>query len=234
MCVFKKCCCCVDLRIGAIVIAILNIGLGVPQFFIPVDYGVNFVGVGVSIAAGICLLYASIKYSKNATLIYLVLQMMSMATTVILLTVVLVMGTAVTVEVGSSISFFNNIKGFGTQWPNNHTSSSSLSNDFRDFGTQWSNDRPSRISFSNNIEDFETQWPNNRLSDVSLRSMIKDYSDISSQVHGVSTSLAALAWIPFALLIVALVIFFLLNLYFWICVFSFYKGLKGGEIISPV
>ena len=74
----KKCCFCVDLRIGAIVIAILDIVGGITAFV--TDYGkpeANFVAGVVSIIAGLCLLFGSIKYHETSTLVYLVLHMLS-------------------------------------------------------------------------------------------------------------------------------------------------------------
>ena len=93
----NKCCFCVDLRIGAIVIAILEIVGGICAFV--TRYGkleANYVAGVASIIAGLCLLFGSIKYHETTTLVYLVLHMLSIVVYAISMFVVigLVSGTA--------------------------------------------------------------------------------------------------------------------------------------------
>ena len=101
MCVLKHCCCCVDLRIGAIVIAILGVVEGIGAFLNAYGYGlihldqidtngfitmqniVMCVAGAIRIIAGLCLLFGSIKYHQPTTLAYLVLHMLSIKIVVI-------------------------------------------------------------------------------------------------------------------------------------------------------
>ena len=94
MCVLKNCCCCVDLRFGAIVIAILGVVDGIGAFFTingavgydgltTIQYIFMCLGGAVKIIAGLCLLFGSIKYHQSTTLAYLVLQMLSIKIVVI-------------------------------------------------------------------------------------------------------------------------------------------------------
>ena len=68
--VFNKCCCCVDLRSGCIIIGILQIfgGLGNFRFL---DWITIITGI-VNIASGACLLFGSIKYNQIGILINLI------------------------------------------------------------------------------------------------------------------------------------------------------------------
>ena len=101
MCVLKHCCCCVDLRIGSIVIAILGVVEGIGAFLNAYGYGlihldqidtngfitmqniVMCVAGAIRIIAGLCLLFGSIKYHQPTTLAYLVLHMLSIKIVVI-------------------------------------------------------------------------------------------------------------------------------------------------------
>ena len=77
----KKCCCCVDLRTGAILMAIVEIigGLGM---FGKSQLGWHDVLNNVfAIGAGVCLLFGAIKYHQLATQVYLVLQMIAIVLT---------------------------------------------------------------------------------------------------------------------------------------------------------
>jgi len=76
MCEVQKCCCCVDLRTGAIVMAVLEIigGLGMFGLGSEWEYILNAL---VAIGTGVCLLFGAIKYDQTATLVYLILQMIS-------------------------------------------------------------------------------------------------------------------------------------------------------------
>ena len=100
MSVLKYCCCCVDLRIGAIVIAILGVVEGIGDFlnayglihfyhidtngqFGPMPDIVMMVAGAIRIIAGLCLLFGSIKHHQSTTLAYLVLHMLSIKIVVI-------------------------------------------------------------------------------------------------------------------------------------------------------
>ena len=75
--VLRNCCFCVDLRNGAVAIAVLHI-LGA---LANLGYGIQTVSwmlildFLVGIAAGVCLLYGAIKYNAIATVIHLVLAL---------------------------------------------------------------------------------------------------------------------------------------------------------------
>ena len=95
----KKCCCCVDLRTGAILMAIVEIigGLGM---FGKSQLGWHDVLNNVfAIGAGVCLLFGAIKYHQMATLVYLVLQMIEIVLIGVAMLVGIIAGTAVTVAV---------------------------------------------------------------------------------------------------------------------------------------
>ena len=78
MCKLKKCCCCVNLRIGAIIIAIVEIGGGIGTCFSKNGrIELNYVSGVICIIAGLCLLFGSIKYHQGATLAYLVVHMLA-------------------------------------------------------------------------------------------------------------------------------------------------------------
>ena len=80
--VFKNCCCCIDLRIGAMIIAILNILEGLSTFGMKLDWYV-ILGAITAVLSGICLLYGSIKYHETTTIIHLIFSMMSVVIYVI-------------------------------------------------------------------------------------------------------------------------------------------------------
>ena len=66
-----KCCGCVDLRTGAIVIAILQILGAFGQIGESRDWN-NIIGMLLGIGAGACLLFGAIQYNPTATLINLI------------------------------------------------------------------------------------------------------------------------------------------------------------------
>ena len=87
MCAVRKFCCCVDLRVGAIVIAILEIiitGGGYSYFGALFELYSASVCAGVlSLIAGLCLLIGSIKYNKIGSIVYLVLKMIHIVGTMV-------------------------------------------------------------------------------------------------------------------------------------------------------
>ena len=94
-CYCNKCCCCVDLRTGCIVIAVLGFIGSLSSFQHGIVWGV--VGLVASIVAHGCLLYGAIKYHKVTTLVYLVMEMLFIIFYVVLavLTIVVLSGGGV-------------------------------------------------------------------------------------------------------------------------------------------
>lgn len=83
----EKCCFCVDLRNGAIVIATLHMVTGMGHF---VTILINWLGIAdiiLGLIAGAVLLYGAIKYNTVAIIIHLVLA---------LLEIVFLLATAIT------------------------------------------------------------------------------------------------------------------------------------------
>ena len=89
--VLGKCCCCVDLRVGSIVIAIIgfvggfgNLGVSLKQD--GAEWSSICFAISQSVASG-CLLYGAIKREKTPTLIYLAFEMVS----IILLAIIIIL-----------------------------------------------------------------------------------------------------------------------------------------------
>lgn len=85
--ILEKCCFCVDLRNGAIVIATLHMVVGMGHF---VTMFINYLGIAdiiLGLIAGAVLLYGAIKYNTLAIIIHLVLA---------LLEIVFLLATAIT------------------------------------------------------------------------------------------------------------------------------------------
>ena len=98
----KKCCCCVDLRTGAILMAIVEIigGLGM---FGKSQLGWHDVLNNVfAIGAGVCLLFGAIKYHQAATLVYLVLQMIAIVLLVVAMLMMIIWATATAAAVSGN------------------------------------------------------------------------------------------------------------------------------------
>ena len=124
MCAFTKCCCCIELRIGAIIIAILELVIGIPYFAVaiwgsvaPITNDVystgNFIGsvfIAISVfnyltgvvalGTGLCLLFGSIFYNKIATLVYLVFKMIG----IVVASIGMIVGIAGAILVGVILS----------------------------------------------------------------------------------------------------------------------------------
>ena len=75
MCQLSRCCCCIELRTGAIIIAVLGILGSFGGFGNGWIAGVCVLILGL--VANCCLLHGAIKYNKVTTTIYLVLEMIS-------------------------------------------------------------------------------------------------------------------------------------------------------------
>ena len=68
----SNCCCCVNLRTGAIIIAVLGLLASFGNFQNGLVVGIlTLVG---GIVANLCLLHGAIKYNRTTTLVYLVME----------------------------------------------------------------------------------------------------------------------------------------------------------------
>ena len=85
--VLEKCCFCIDLRNGAIVIAILHMVAALGQLGTTAISWITIVDVLLGLIAGAVLLYGAIKYNTVAIIIHLVLA---------LLEIVFLLATAIT------------------------------------------------------------------------------------------------------------------------------------------
>ena len=72
--VFNKCCCCVDLRTGAMIIAILEILGSLSQLRRSTDLD-GVIGMIVGVIAGATLMFGASKYNPTATLVHLIFSM---------------------------------------------------------------------------------------------------------------------------------------------------------------
>ena len=146
MCKLDKCCCCIDLRVGAIVIAILEIIGGLCNFGnMQGNVWGSVICAIASILAGLCLLFGAIKYNQVAVIVNLVFSMIA-----------IVFYAIVAIMVFIAAGLYGSQRG--------------------------------------------------------------------AQPEAVGAVIVAG---------VVIVIAILLMIYFWICVFSFLKGLKAGDIASP-
>ena len=94
--VFKKCCCCLDLRIGCLIIGVLQILGGLGNFKPPLEWYTIITAI-VNIVAGACLLFGAIKYNPIGTLINLI----TTAIAVIFVFIVAIMAFVVAGALGS-------------------------------------------------------------------------------------------------------------------------------------
>ena len=130
MCSFTKCCCCLDLRIGAIIIAVLELVMGIPCLVLAILYSTsvipgadgtiyrddrqlqtiaaiiitltafNYLKSVSALVTGLCLLFGSIFNKKILTLIYLVLKLLSIVVAGIEMIVGIVGGSLVGTYLG--------------------------------------------------------------------------------------------------------------------------------------
>ena len=106
MCQVSKCCCCVDLRTGAIVMAILEIIGGFGLIGKSTEWP-DILNVVVAIGAGVCLLFGAIKYHQLATRVYLVLQMIA----IVLLGVAMLMAIILATAAAAAVSGNHGVQG---------------------------------------------------------------------------------------------------------------------------
>ena len=102
--VLEKCCFCLDLRKGAIAIAIFHMVLALGQIFTMLRIVVTAIGVVIfGLIAGAVLLYGAIKYNTVAIIIHLVLALIEI---LILLTNVILIFHAVGISDGTLVDWF--------------------------------------------------------------------------------------------------------------------------------
>ena len=70
----NKCCCCVNLRTGAIVIAILGILGSFGQLHDKEHIYIGIISDVIGVLANLFLLHGAIKYNKTTTLVYLIFE----------------------------------------------------------------------------------------------------------------------------------------------------------------
>ena len=198
MCVLTKCCCCVDLRTGAMVMAILQVLAGLGSFGGQASAGPGIVVNGVlALVAGLCLLYGAIKYEPTATLVYLVFQMLSIITVTIVAIVLVFVGTVATVAVHHAGKVHN----------------------------------PYGVNINNPYGGVNVHNPygvniNNPYGGVNVNNPFGGVNSSNDALDAAATA----ATIAVVIMAVALGCYVLLSIYFWVCAFSFYKGLKSGSI----
>ena len=161
----SKCCCCVPLRTGSIILAILGILGGLGVFVGSQGFWFNIV-LGVFYIVGYpALLFGAIKYNHKAVLVSLVC-------------------TAIIIAIGIA------------------------------FG----------IIVIASIETFVPEFANNCASMV----------DVSSNGNNGQVDISGVcAVVRYTTMGITATIFFasaVINCYFWICNYSFYKELKGGNV----
>merc|ERR1712141_553159 len=104
MCEVNKCCCCVDLRTGAIVISILQLLGGAGCFGMGASEWPNILNGVVGLLAGLCLLFGAIKYHQTATLVYLVLDMIAIILAGVAMAVIIIVIGGGTATATASVS----------------------------------------------------------------------------------------------------------------------------------
>ena len=103
--VLEKCCFCVDLRNGAIVIGTLHMVAALGQLFTTAIAWITIVDVLLGLIAGAVLLYGAIKYNTVAIIIHLVLA---------LIEIVFLLATAIMIFVG--VAAWLNLNGGELHW----------------------------------------------------------------------------------------------------------------------
>ena len=165
----SKCCCCVPLRTGSIILAVLGILGGVGLFVGSQGFWYNIVLGVVYIIGYPALLFGAIKYNDKAVLVSLVCT-----------AIIIVIGTVFGIIIIASTE---------TLIP------------------ELANNCASTV-------DVSTNGGNGQIDFSGVCDALKNVARITT-------------------IVVAAVIFFssaLLNIYFWICIYSFYKELKGGNV----
>ena len=96
--VFRHFCCCLDLRDGAIAIAVLEMLIGLGSFGSFAN-GFNWIAILIflpNVASGISLLYGAIKHNSTAVLVNLILSLLGVVFLIVMSLVTLISGASMT------------------------------------------------------------------------------------------------------------------------------------------
>ena len=96
--VFRHFCCCLDLRDGAIAIAVLEMLIGLGSFGSFAN-GVNWIAIFIfipNVASGRSLLYGAIKHNSTAVLVNLILSLLGVVFLIVMSLLTLISGASMT------------------------------------------------------------------------------------------------------------------------------------------
>ena len=96
--VFRHFCCCLDLRDGAIAIAVLEMLIGLGSFGSFAN-GFNWIAISIflpNVASGISLLYGAIKHNSTAVLVNLILSLVGVVFLIVMSLLTLIPGASMT------------------------------------------------------------------------------------------------------------------------------------------
>ena len=96
--VFRHFCCCLDLRDGAIAIAVLEMLIGLGSFGSFAN-GFNWIAIFIfipNVASGISLLYGAIKHNSTAVLVNLILSLLGVVFLIVMSLLTLISGASMT------------------------------------------------------------------------------------------------------------------------------------------
>ena len=101
-----RCCCCINLRIGCIVIAILQIVgslgiIGIPLYHSPPYDTCLIIDCLAGVTSGICLLIGGIKSNASAILVYLILAVINFIIRFVVWTLTIGLGAVFVIFYGS-------------------------------------------------------------------------------------------------------------------------------------
>ena len=189
MCIkVEKCCCCVDLRTGAIVIAVLGIVWSFGYLSYSIDWLI-ITDVISGLIVSFCLLFGAIKVNEIAVLIYLILNVLQIILTFATGIFYLVGGSALKVvsqDDGSTVDTFNK------------TMTEEFLKEIEVNVTKHEND--------DSIYEYEyDEYDKNLVGAVGITAIIGG---------------------------VCIILWACVQIYFFICMHSFYKKIKDGEITS--
>ena len=95
---FRHFCCCLDLRDGAIAIAVLEMLIGLGSFGSFAN-GFNWIAILIflpNVASGISLLYGAIKHNSTAVLVNLILSLLGVVFLIVMSLLALIPGASMT------------------------------------------------------------------------------------------------------------------------------------------
>ena len=96
--VFRHFCCCLDLRDGAMAIAVLEMLIGLGSFGSFAN-GFNWIAILIflpNVASGISLLYGAIKHNSTAVLVNLILSLLGVVFLIVMSLLTLISGASMT------------------------------------------------------------------------------------------------------------------------------------------